>query len=641
MKYTSLIWIFFTLGQCKSNEICCQLFNETKFEIYCERFNDELPAHCLINFDIISNPFDVLQLKIGGCDHQRVTSVSGIYTEIRVLDISQSHYSNLEWLSIVVERFKKLHIFNASHNEIRTLSTAFMAMAPKLTDIDLSYNRISVIGRDNHFVGAVKLQKVNLAFNTISFIHTDTFIDSPDLQSVDLRENRLFAIQTFPPNEKLNRIHLDGNQITQFHCSFLLARNSTSSSISLHVSWQHLYEFDRFRTCNNQQWHVIVDNELDDGIWAASNGTREFYCHEQTFDYLIEFYANQNAFKNVIEILPCIGSSVEIMDLSDSTLNGFDANSFDRFIVLKRLYLSGTMLSEFDAAAFENQKNHLQVLDVSRNNLTALLNMGAFCKLQKLEAASNPNLANVREIIEELPKSIIYLDVSDGPIESPNVTTFDHLTALQTLKLSNTNLKFVDFNPFQPLRQLLTLDISNNNFSNVNFSILSNTLNKLMELNVANCHIANVQMSELVRHLRVSIEQLDLSENNLVEFDFQAFSWLFNLRYLNLSNCNLLHFDSTILRELRELSVLDLSKNELHVIDLKWLPVQLEWLNLNANELNQIDSFGTTISDKMTLGISMNRLPCSYLTQLTYNFDDLKFIGDPLKQKHQQICRFN
>lgn len=635
MKYFLSILILFIVSECESNEIRCQLFNETtkSFEIYCERLDVELPADCYSNFDIVLNPLDVLRLEICGCDYDKVPDISKSYTKIRVLDISYSRFTNLAWLSTAVQRFEQLQIINASHNEIHVLSPAFVMKMPELTEVDLSFNHISVIG-PQHFSGLTNLRKVNLSNNILSQIHTNTFTDSPDLEYIDLSENHLSGMQTFHHNQKLNMIHLEANQIIHFHCSFILARRNLSP-ILLYISWTHVYEFDIHRTCKNQQMQVIVDDKSSSGIFIRADGKREFHCQERSFDYIVDFYANDNAFKNVLEILPCIGSSIEILDLSNNFIGELDPNVFERFTELKRLYLSGTMITEFDANSFSFLKN-LDVLDVSQNNLKTIQNIHLFPKLKNLFAAGN-GLENIREIIEKASKSLMFLDLSDGKMESLNETTFDHLTQLQTLILKNTSLTLTDFDPFDPLFRLLSLDISQNNFTNVNFEMLSNTFNILKELSMSNCQISNA--SQIIQQLSVSMEQLDLSGNNLAEFDLQTLEQFFNLRLLNLSNCNLMQFDTKILRNLLELSVLDLSHNKLHEIDMQWLPVRLEWLNLNSNELNEIYHFGMTIPEKMTFGISMNRLPCTYLMQLKYNFDDLNYIDDPLKQKHNENCR--
>lgn len=635
MRYVLSILVLFIIVECESNEIRCQLFNGARksFEIYCERLEVDLPADCYINFDIVLNPLDVLRLKICGCDNKRIPEIAKIYTEIRVLDISYSRFTNLAWLSTAVQQFKHLQILNASHNEIQVLPPEFVKSLEELSEIDFSNNLISVVGPD-HFSDAKNLRRVNLSKNIISQIHTQTFFNSPDLEYIDLSENHLSGMQTFHQNQKLNVIHLEANEIIHFHCSFILARND-NRPFSLYISWTHVYEFDLHRTCKNQQMQVIVDNESSSGIFITSDGSRELHCQEQSFDYLVDFYANHHTFKNALEILPCLGSSVEILDLSDNFIGNLDSNVFERFTELKRLYLRGTMLIEFDANSYASLKN-LKLLDVSRNNLKAIHNIDSFSKLENLFAAEN-GLENIREIIESAPKSLTYLDLSDGKMESPNSTTFEHLIRLQSLILRNTSLTLTDFNPFDPLGRLLLLDISQNNLANVDFDTLSNTFNFLKELSMADCQISDA--SQIIRQLSVSLESLDLSRNNLAEFNLLTLEPFFNLRYINLSNCNLTGFNTKILRNLQELSVLDLSHNNLHEIDLQWVPVRLEWLNLSSNELNQIYHFGMTIPEKMTLGISMNQLACTYLMQLKLDFDDLNYIGDPLKQKHNENCR--
>lgn len=636
MKYILLVLIAFAVVECKANEIRCQLFNETtkSFEIYCERLEVDLPYGCYSNFDIVLNPLGVLQLKICGCDENRIPDIARPYTKIRVLDISYSRFTNLAWLPNIVQRLEHLKVINASHNEILIMSTELVAKVPKLTELDLSFNHLGVIGPD-HFIGATNLRKVNLSNNILSQIHTHTFYDSVDLKYLDLSENHIIgSMQIFHNIQNLNVLHLESNEISLFHCLSLTRRNNLDP-FSLYISWTHVYEFDFHRTCKNQRMRVIVDNESYSGIFVLSDGTRKFYCREQSFDYLVDFYASNHTFMNVLDILPCLGSSVKIMDLSNNEIGQLDPSAFERFTDLERLFLRGTKLTEFDANAFAFAKN-LRALDISQNRLKTIQNINSFPKLENLYADGN-ELENIREIVEKASESLTALDLSDGKLESLTPSTFDHLRHLETLVLRNTSLTLTDFNPFDPITRLLSLDISENNFATASFDILSNTFNFLMELSMASCQITDT--SQIIQQLSVSIEQLDLSGNDLSQFDLQTLEPFFNLRSLALSNCNLTHFDTKIIRNQQELAKLDLSRNKLQEIDAEWLPVRLQWINLNSNELAVVHHFGATIPDKMTLGITMNRLTCSFLMQLKMNFGDIVYMGDPLNQKHNKNCR--
>lgn len=144
MKCFFVILILFSIHQCKSNDIRCQKYteNSNSLEIYCENFGGKLPEKCSENLDTIPYSQNVTQLKIGSCDFDTVLDIIETYNDtIRVLDISQSGYINLEWMSLMLP-LRQLEVLNASHNQLERIPMEFMANTPELREIDLSYNRI-------------------------------------------------------------------------------------------------------------------------------------------------------------------------------------------------------------------------------------------------------------------------------------------------------------------------------------------------------------------------------------------------------------------------------------------------------------------------------------------------------------------
>lgn len=290
------------------------------------------------------------------------------------------------------------------------------------------------------------------------------------------------------------------------------------------------------------------------------------------------------------------------------------------------------MLTEFDITRFRNRQQ-LLALNLAQNNLKRLNNISRLVNLEELDIAENL-IENLPEIIGGLPMSVTYLDVSDNHLGAVNQTTFDWLERLETLLLSHTALSFNDSSPFKALKQLIVLDISRNNLNTSNLDFLNETLGGLLMFNASRCHIDGV--SDIVRKLRPSIEELDLASNSWGALNANSLEPLRELRVLNLRDTNLLSFDATLFWHLNNLSDLDLSHNRLKTIDLEALSSRVERLNLAENDLVQIENFAP--KQKVALNIERNQLICTDIKRLKHH-PNVRIFGDPGDQKHQQDCQ--
>lgn len=628
MKRLLAILILFSIHQCKSNDIRCQKYSDDSksLEIYCENFREQLPEKCSENLDTIPYSANVTQLKIGACNFDMVLDIIDTYNDsIRVLDISQSGFMNLEWMSMI-SPLTRLEVLNVSHNQFERIPMEFVPNTPELREIDLSYNLLSDIDEDNRLKGAKKLEKVILSHNSIMQIHNQSFQESPNLHFIDLSSNKLHWTPKFPPNKRLRVMHLEGNAILDFDCSWIAKQNETS----IHLDWAFVWSFDIEKTCRNRLIHIIRSDERD-GVLIKSNGRIELHCRRQSFNSLAVFQAAPHAFDNIADIIECFGYAVQIIDLSNHIIGKIDPAVFDPFVKLQRLILRNTMLTEFDVLRYRNRQQ-LLALDLSYNNLKALKNISRLMNLQELDVAENL-IENIPEIIDGLRSSVTYLDISGNFLGPVNQTTFDWINRLETLKLSNTAFSFNDSSPFEPLKDLLFLDISRNNLNTSNFDLLDETLGKLITFNASRCHIDGA--AQIVRKLNRNIEEVDLTGNEWGELNANSLESLRALTVLNLSSTNLLSFDSALFWHLNKLVNLDLSYNRLKSIDLESLSSRVEWLNLEGNELVKIDHFAPR--QKIALGISGNQLMCTDITNIKHN-QKVTMIGDPSDQKHLQDC---
>lgn len=197
--------------------------------------------------------------------------------------------------------------------------------------------------------------------------------------------------------------------------------------------------------------------------------------------------------------------------------------------------------------------NHLEKIDNS-------ISMQYFGHLIDFNVAEN-QIENTDGLIRYLPSNVQGLNLAGNSLRSGNAFNFfERLTALKYLNLSDTNLLIFDANSLKPHRHLISLDVSHNNLSNVNFAIVSNTMDQLRELHASESQIANV--SDVIEHLGASIQILDLSRNHIGPIvNASLFQTLTNLTHLNLSGTHLQKFDFETIKTSKWLHTLDISES--------------------------------------------------------------------------------
>lgn len=635
MKFIVYFCIFIAFAivfNCSANEIRCEFYDEQTKSLTKVCVNSE---NCSKNqaetASIPTKSNEVLELKVTGCSNQTVLRAIETFSSMHRLDISHSEYKSLKWLNL---KHNRLQVLNLSHNALAFLPWKFVEHAPSLLEIDLSNNDLTHLDSKRLFDGAEKLQKLNLAYNSLHSINHDTFSSLLQLQFIDLTGNRFMKIPIFPKNPTLTVIRLYDNPIASFDC---FHTKVMSSSVSVYLEWQNVSFFYGNSYCDNKKMHAILDADASDGegVFITPDGKYQLHCNANSFKNLRHLIAGRMAFENISEFIKCIGPSIWHLNLSGNEISS--AITFQRFTTLSSLFLSDTGLAHFDFKWLETLKN-LTKLDISYNNLTHLEDartLHGLEILQEFNVAGN-RIANLMEVISNLTSTIEKLNLSGNHVGKLNNTTFDRFSALRKLNLSDTNLEILDSNPFAELVALKSLDISHNNMENMNFAVLSTTLKQLTEFRAAKCQLKSIK--DLVKLLGMSLEILDLSGNSIKTLNTQPFEQLIKLRTLNLSNCSLTYFDSAIVQNQLDLRSLDISSNQLQTINLKRLPTDIRHLNIEANELWKIENFlAIQFPALRTLAISRNQLPCDLLKQLK-QWPNIAFIGDPFRQKHGQQC---
>lgn len=605
MKF-SVICVLFLIKLCVSNDIECGHSDSTieSLEFYCTHFNGTLPVNCSKSFSVanIIDKLKVTQLKIGGCDYEKVKQIVGNFRNLRYLDISKSGITSLDSFN-----HKHLIKLNASHNRLSSLRPETFANLLELEYLDLSYNFISNIGFD----------------------------------------------RIFSDNHKLKTLRLENNRINEFDWRFFpLVKRS-----SVIISWENINEFKIIESLD-KPIRIVVNDQKQlstnqyEGLFQTADGKIELQLHPMSFKAISKFKIHNNHIENPAEILSHLSPSLEFFELTGSCTEKMSLTLLEPFTSLIKLTLK-SMLMDFDASVMRNHTDLVE-LDISNNNLTWINGAQFFENIKDLLIfkADENQLLNTPELIKHLASGISTLKLSGNFIGKLNATTFERFTNLMILDLSKTNLSFDELRPFEPLRKLDELDISHNDLENsmfqnsldsTNFEPTSMTFIRLHRFYAANCKIRDALT--LTKLFGPPLSHLDLSGNDLQTINANTFENIGNLHILNLSNTNLLNFNFNTTAHEIELVTVDLSNNKLERIDMSSAPEHLQSLFLNGNELKEISNLTKTNIPRLTyLNINGNQLSCEYLwthmPKIVHEWPQIRFVSDSWEQKHKQSCIF-
>jgi Leucine-rich repeat (LRR) protein len=421
----------------------------------------------------------------------------------------------------------------------------------------------------------------------------------------------------------------------------------------------------------NQSSEIIEINCQNQGLEMFPNLTE----YEGLLIQLLDLRNNSfSKFTVTLDVFD--GASFYELNLDDNQFLDIEYNAFSRMKELKKLSLNGCGLVSVDLDFLRNIPG-LSVLSLRSNNIKELKDQSVFVgsPLKELDLSHNPGL---RIHVKVLAPTLTYLAMDYSDIELSDLKflynlsemktlSIDgayskqysiqngafkelHLSALESLSLSNSSLKAIFREAFEGLDNLKYLDLSRNDLNNVIFEVtgripdlqvlklsynadiqtimkLTNrNLNELhmegtgvnlilydaftligdslVELNLRSCQLPpeGMFLVDAFRPLR-SLRKLDLSFNYLREIFNETFDDLNELEELDLSG-NILTFSRTDFSGLEEsLKILKLQNMSLQVLPLALLST-LE----NLQELDASFNNFTNITNRFFEGISVGTL---------------------------------
>lgn len=477
------------------------------------------------------------------------------------------------------------------HNYIERLNMTLINLK-QLKYLDLSYNYIRTIsGYETNRLQA--LEKINISNNVLQNIESNCFVQSANLQSVDLSFNLIVTpIENlmFSANIKLDYLNLYDNLIPS------IEGNSFKHNILTYLNLK-----------NNK-----ISGEIKDNTFAGLQNITEFDLSGQNITMIrnygfadMEGLLNLNLSRNhinVIENASFYNLSVRIVDVSYNNISKLNFLS-DSLYNLIELYLNNNNIKILFKNTFDKQ-NLLQKLDLSENNLLIIeKNSLPLENLQYLNMVNNHLVGELRSNMLSPAKFLRSLDFSNFNITKISNKTFIDMPVLARLNLSHNAIDKIEPDNFIGMDNLYGIDISYNKLSDLQFN--NSLLTKLKAAYLNNNMLTNISR---IFPTASDILYLDMSNNGFSDLSHVDSKLFPELQTLHLSYNSIENFNNPGTNTLSNLVDLGLSSNKIKTIDLSYFK-ELVIVDLNNNNLCNINiTFFKNLEFVQSMDLSQNNI---------------------------------
>ncbi|KAI4502908.1 hypothetical protein M0802_001952 [Mischocyttarus mexicanus] len=423
-------------------------------------------------------------------------------SSLYILDIS---YTGLKILPTVLmlnlESLEKIYL---SGNHLQEIDEGTFQHQYNLSVIDLSNNFIEHID-NGAFVGLINLYELNLRGNRLTSFIGEYFNTGTGLQILDLSNNRLSQLSptAFVIHPRLRSLDLSNNDFVHFPSDFIkslqfLERLDLSRNELKNVGEFSFSQIGRLHTLN------LSGNKIE--------SVEELAFHNSTQLQVLDLSNNilETLSERTMEGL----LRLQHLDLQNNKLASLPETIFDqsRIRSVESIDLSGNYFNEIPIRTLQRQSASLLSLKIARNKMTEVFTQDIVNNVKELDLSENPLSENaVRGILGEakilrslnLAQTGIkfltrletpflkHLNLSGNDIIDIKPAVLERTTMLESLDISRN--KLTDFsnlvNTFKILPTLQTLKISNNDVKAINESSFDglSTLRSLKIANLPNC----------------------------------------------------------------------------------------------------------------------------------------------------------
>lgn len=469
------------------------------------------------------------------------------------LDLGSNNINN-----VPVELFcplSNLQVLNLTRNALNSSQSLGFGDGKcgdsELLVLDISFNELKYISSSAGFSHLRRLQHIDISFNKISGLSSESLSSLIYLRSFNMSNNALQELPQglFINNKELREIHLQNNSIYSlgkgvFHRleQLLVLDLSNNRLSSTHIDAGTFTGLIRL---------IVLDLSHNALTHIESHTFKDLF-----FLQILDLRNNSIGFIEDNAFLPLY--NLHTLNIAENRLNVIGPLLFNGLYVLSKLTLNNNLLYNIDSKAFVNC-SALKDLDISANALQQVPDaIRELTFLKNLDLGEN-QISHFQNGSFKNLDQLTGLRLIDNNIENLTRGMLWDLPNLQVLNLAKNKIQVVEINSFERNTQLEAIRLDQNFLENIN-GIFS-TLTSLLWLN--------------------------LSENHLVWFDFAFIPS--SLKWLDIHGNYIVHLANYYkIQDEIKIKTLDASHNRIKEINPMSIPNTVELLFVNNNFIKQV-----------------------------------------------------
>lgn len=508
-------------------------------------FNDIHYLHPMA-FENISKTLNIFEMSFGLYRDDFPTEQFKFLTELMWLSLDNNNLKKITDESLIT--LSELVHINLSFNRITMFPPAiFIAeIHKKLKEIDLSYNLLTRI-YTNTFDSLLNLRTVRLSSNRIQLLDTHAYHNLPELTYVDLTHNLLRNISenvfTFLP--QLMQLDLMHNHLE--HLTFKIFKHASNESQPLHLNISH----NRL---------TMLDGEINSFLYIRSiDATANYLNDSQSFRNLgyslKELILRKNSFTTLNNHAFNELYNLDWLDVSFNNLSVLRRRCFQGLANLQKLELNNNHINQLQTDQFADLRN-LRVLNLAHNRIRSLpREIFVHTRIEYLDLSNNQLTLWPANSLSDIGFTLRNVRMAANEIEYLEPNMFINTQYVYTLDLSKNKLVVIPDNTFSYLSNLTNLDLSNNPLVTANLEQIFHHTPMLRVLNLRAMGLYHMPSMTVTHHLT----ELDVSINNLQETS--SLNRLKYLRVLKMAQNKVSNISALADRLPSTLRSLDLSRN--------------------------------------------------------------------------------
>jgi Leucine-rich repeat (LRR) protein len=545
---------------------------------------------------------NIKRLAINDCKIQSI--YKGIFNsmlQLNSLSLNRNEIDSIEINSFLTDPFESYLIeLYLSNNKLKKIRREIFSNLFRLQILCLDNNLIEDINVDS-FENMPNLKQLHLHSNYIKLVENEMFLDKAELEILYLYQNNIETIETIPFNTlySLKKLHLFSCKITQIKIGNFIHLVKLEE-LKLDKNEIGTFEVNTFTGLNNLSKLDLSSNKIK----KLSN--RVFYSLKNL--KILDLHLNDisqiesNAFIDL--------ANLNFLNLESNEIVSLENIQFNKN--LSELYLRHNKLSSLD----QINSIGLKFLSASNNLIQSIRSINLVPNLENLDLSQN-RLIKIEENSFKSLKKLKYLNLSGNKLDlesvSNNASYFKSQMLLEILDLSFNEIKYLDSNvTFQQLTSLKALNLSNNRLKYIE-EYLFGYLRQLTELNLASNNLS-LSMKNYFYNLGY-LKTLKLGFNQINSTYFLKSSPdIRNLEYLHLEHNKIDLIEENDFENFTKLKFLNLNSNPIKIIQDKAFE--------KMNSLQSLKLSNTSIKH-LTLSSSLKELDLSYLNFSIFSKKDL------------------